>query len=292
MPLPDGPDPWFGLSPETLRFLEVHPVRAVSIPGRGWRDVGDAVMLFSAGEKEPFFNRVTAIRWPEDPRAFDARLAQTLELFAALDRKPYFWAIPGLSKPADLVARLSANGFVDQGGGYDMILIRDPAAIRDAPLPAGAVLERWNNPSDADRPAMAGALALVISQSFGIPANRRASLIAEISLTLQQPRFHAYVIRVDGEPVATGERYTFDGASYISSIGTRPEWRGRGFGGHITMALARDSLASGVNLVYLGVYADNSKAIRLYDRLGFGLLGPRSADMLLEDSREERSPGR
>ncbi|MGA3058665.1 MAG: GNAT family N-acetyltransferase [Candidatus Limnocylindrales bacterium] len=292
MPLPDGPDPWFGLSPETLRFLEVHPARAVSIPGRGWRDVGDAVMLFSAGEKEPFFNRVTAIRWPEDPRAFDARLAQTLELFAALDRKPYFWAIPGLSKPADLVARLSANGFVDQGGGYDMILIRDPAAIRDAPLPAGAVLERWNNPSDADRPAMAGALALVISQSFGIPANRRANLIAEISLTLQQPRFHAYIIRVDGEPVATGERYTFDGASYISSIGTRPEWRGRGLGGHITMALARDSLASGVDLVYLGVYADNSKAIRLYDRLGFGLLGARSADMLLEDSREERSPGR
>jgi ribosomal protein S18 acetylase RimI-like enzyme len=282
MTLPSGPDPWFGLSPETLRSLEVHPARAISIPGRGWHDFGDSVMLFSATETEPFFNRLTAVRWPSDPREFDARLHIALELFAALDRKPYIWAIPGLSTPPDLVARLTANGFVDQGGGYDMILLSDPAAIREAPLPAGAVLERWNKPSEADRPVLAKSLALVIGESFRIPAARRGSLAAEISLTTQQSYFHAYLIRVDGEPVATGERYTFDGASYISSIGTRPEWRGRGFAKAITLALARDSIASDVDLIYLGVYADNARAIRLYDRLGFALLGPRSSDMLLD----------
>jgi ribosomal protein S18 acetylase RimI-like enzyme len=101
-------------------------------------------------------------------------------------------------------------------------------------------------------------------------------------LTLEQPRFHAYVVRIDGEPVATGERYTFDGASYISSIGTRPAWRGRGLGGLVTLALARDSVASGTDLVYLGVYADNARAMRLYERLGFRLMGPRSSDMLLD----------
>lgn len=284
MPLPSGPDPWFGLSPEALRFLEVHPARAIAIPGRGWHDFGDSVMLFSATEKEPFFNRLTAVRWPVDPRAFDARLAVALELFTALDRKPCIWAIPGLSTPVDLVARLAANGFVDQGGGYDMVLLRDPAAIREAPLPAGVVLERWNNPSEADRPALAEAIGVVIGDSFGIPEDFRVNLAAEIGLTLQQSYFHAYLIRVDGEAVATGERYTFDGASYISSIGTRPEWRGRGFAKAITLALARDSVASGLDLVYLGVYADNTRAIRLYDRLGFGLLGPRSSDMLLEPS--------
>ena len=282
MPLPNPAEPWFGLSPETLRFLEVHPARAISIPGRGWRDFGDAVMLFSANEKEPFFNRLTAIRWPDGPKAFDARLDQALELFAALERKPYFWAIPGLSKPSDVIARLAANGFVDQGGGYDMVLVSDPAAMPEGPLPRGAVLERWNKPSDADRPALAHALALVIGESFHIPDSRRVNLVAEIGLTLEQPNFHAYLLRLDGEPVATGERYTFDGASYISSIGTRPEWRGRGFGKLITLALARDSVASGVDLVYLGVYSDNMRAIRLYDRLGFRLLGPRSSDMLLE----------
>jgi ribosomal protein S18 acetylase RimI-like enzyme len=282
MRLPSGPEPWFGLSPETLRFLEGHQARAIAIPGRGWRDFGHSLMLFSGSEKDPFFNRLTAVRWPEDPAEFDAVLAECLELFKALDRKPYVWVVPGLSTPSDVVARLAANGFEDQGGGFDMLLTGDPDSVVQDPLPPGAVLERWNNPSDADRPSLAEALALVISESFHIPEIRRENLIREISLTLEQPRFHAYVLRVDGEPVATGERYTFDGASYISSIGTRPAWRGRGFGGLITLALARDSVASGANLVYLGVYADNMRAIRLYQRLGFKLMGPRSSDMLLE----------
>lgn len=282
MPLPSGPRPWFGLSQETLRFLEIHPARAIAIPGRGWHDLGDAVMLFSAGEKEAFFNRLTAVRWPDEARAFDARLRRANEVFAALDRKPYVWAIPNLSTPADLAARLAAKGFVDQGGGYDMVLLADPRDLADGSLPSGGVLERWNCPSPHDRPAVAEALALVIGESFHIPDSRRANLAAEIALTLEQARFHAYVLRIDGEPVATGERYSFDGASYLSSIGTRPGWRGRGFGRLITLALARDSLASGFDLVYLGVYADNTPAMRLYERLGFATLGSRSADMLLE----------
>jgi len=219
MPLPSGPRPWFGLSPATLRFLEVHPARAISIPGRAWRDFGDSVMLFSATETEPFFNRLTAVRWPEPPREFDARLRQALDLFNALERKPYFWLIPGLSTPADVVARLAANGFLDQGGGYDMVLRKEPESRPQAALPNGAVLEHWNCPSDADRPDLAAAVALVIGESFRIPEARRDNLKAEIDLTLGQPYFHAYVIKIDGEPVATGERYTFDGASYISSIG-------------------------------------------------------------------------
>jgi ribosomal protein S18 acetylase RimI-like enzyme len=85
--------------------------------------------------------------------------------------------------------------------------------------------------------------------------------------------------------VATGERYSFDGASYLSSIGTRPGWRGRGFGGLITRVLAYDSVAGGFDLVYLGVYPENARAIRVYERLGFATLGPRSAEMLLEHPR-------
>jgi ribosomal protein S18 acetylase RimI-like enzyme len=285
MPLPDGPSPWFGLSPEQLRFLEVHPARAVSIAGRGWRDFGDSVMLFSAGEKDPFFNRLTAVRWPEDPQAFDARLGLALQVFEELDRKPYIWVIPTLSTPTDLTARLEANGFVDQDGGYDMLLVRDPSEYPDVALPRGAVLERWNNPAGPDRAALADALAVVIGESFSIPDSRRANLAVEIELTLQRPYFHAYLLRIDGEPVATGERYTFDGASYLSSISTRPAWRGRGFARMITLALARESIASGANLVYLGVYADNVGAIRLYDHLGFSTLGPRSTDMLQDHPR-------
>jgi ribosomal protein S18 acetylase RimI-like enzyme len=287
MPLPSGPAPWFGLSDEELRFIEVHPARAVSIPGRAWREMGDSVMLFSASEREPFFNRLVAVRWPEDPAEFDARLKQSVDLFNALDRKPYVWAIPRLSTPSDLIARLAANGFVDQGGGYDMLLVRDPSEIPDISLPPGAVLEKWNLPEGQQRSDLAEDLAMIIGEAFHIPSNRQPNLAVEIELTMGQSYFNAYILRIDGEPVATGERYTFDGASYISSIGTRAAWRGRGFGRHITLALARDSVAAGCDLVYLGVYADNTSAIRLYDRLGFSMLGPRSSDMLLEHPKGE-----
>jgi ribosomal protein S18 acetylase RimI-like enzyme len=286
MPLPNGPAPWFGLDEETLRALEVHPARAIAIPGRGWRDMGDCVMLFSAGEKEPFFNRLTALRWPEEPSAFDVRLDKMLELFEALDRKPYMWIIPGLSRPDDIVDRLKSAGFTDQGGGYDMILVRQPG--EEEPLPKGWTLERWHDPSPEDRPAVARSLATVIGEAFHIPGSRRANLAGEISRTLEQTRFHAMVLRIDGEPVATGERYTFDGASYLSSIGTRPEWRGRGLASIVTNALARDSIAEGYDLVYLGVYAENAHAISLYEKLGFRILGGRSAEMLLEHPKRGR----
>ena len=280
MALPDPGAPFFGLDSETLRFMEAHQVRAVTIPGRAWRDLGDAVMLFSAAEHEPFFNRLAAVRWPSEPDAFDARLREVCDLFTALERRPYVWAVPGLSKPDDLIARLAANGFVDQGGGYDMVLVRVPHAATDRRLPNGSVLQHWNRSTDDEIPARAEVLASIIADSFDVPPARHSNLIREIGLTLTRPDFHAYVLTVDGEAVATGQRYTFDGASYLSSIGTRPAWRGRGLGGHITRILTADSLADGVALIYLGVYADNSSAIRLYEGLGFSILGGRSADML------------
>ena len=120
MALPDPRAPFCGLEADTLRFMEAHQARSVTIPGRIWRDLGDAVLLFSGVEKEPFFNRLVAVRWPSDAAMFDDRLREACELFTALERRPYVWAVPGLSRPDDLIARLAANGFVDQGGGYDL----------------------------------------------------------------------------------------------------------------------------------------------------------------------------
>jgi GNAT superfamily N-acetyltransferase len=185
-----------------------------------------------------------------------------------------------MSAPNDLVERLAANGFIDQGGGYDMVLVRDPRETSSRRLPPGAVLEHWNGSTAEEIAVRAEALALVIGAAFEIPVLRQPNLIREIGLTLGRPDFHAYMLTLQGKPVATGQRYTFDGASYLSSIGTLPEWQGRGFGEHITRVLADDSIAAGVDLVYMGVYADNEGAIRLYERLGFSMLGGRSADML------------
>jgi ribosomal protein S18 acetylase RimI-like enzyme len=146
--------------------------------------------------------------------------------------------------------------------------------------PEGAVLERWHRSTEDEIPARAEAMASVVSESFDVPEARHGNLVREISLTLGRPDFHAYVVAVDGKTVATGQRYTFDGASYLSSIGTLRSWRGLGLATHITNALAADSLAEGADLVYLGVWAENAPAIRLYRKLGFAVLGGLSADML------------
>lgn len=281
--------PLLGLDDATVRFLETHRLRSLVLPGRGWTDLGDAVMLFSASEVDPFFNRLSAVRWPANAAMFEKRLAQARELFTALDRQPYIWVTPGATTPPDIVARLKAHGFVDQGGGMDMVLVREPGSAdavaagdtEDRPLPPGATISHWFGTPPDQLEARARALALVVGDAFAIPADRRPNLIPEIDLTLRQPAFHAYVVEVDGEPVATGQRYTFDGASYLSSIGTRPEWRGRGFGTAITLALARDSIAENARLVYLGVHAGNDQATSVYARLGFAALGSRSSDMLL-----------
>jgi ribosomal protein S18 acetylase RimI-like enzyme len=285
MALPDPHLPLFGLDAKTLRLLEAHQARAVTIPGRAWRDLGDSVMLFSAGETEPFFNRLVAVRWPSDPAGFEARLRDACDMFEALERAPHIWAVSGISAPPDLVDRLAANGFADQGGGYDMVLVHAPdEGGLAAALPGGAVLEHWNRTPPAQVQARAEALALIVGDAFEVPIVRRPNLVGEIGLTLGRPDFHAYVVTLHGEPVATGQRYTFDGASYLSSIGTRPAWQGRGFGKVVTNALVADSLADGVDLIYLGVYAENRPAIRLYEQLGFGVLGGRSADMLAKRS--------
>ena len=85
----------------------------------------------------------------------------------------------------------------------------------------------------------------------------------------------------DGEPAATARRTTFDGASYLSSIGTRPAFRGRGLGALVTALATRDSLAAGSRLTYLGVFADNAIARRMYERLGFVPIGRPGSDLLL-----------
>jgi ribosomal protein S18 acetylase RimI-like enzyme len=269
------------MEPETLRFLEVHRARAVAVPGRAWMDLGDSVMLYSPRENDPFFNRLAAVRWPSDPADFQARLGVAKEMFSAIDRQPCLWVVPGLSTPLDIVARLEAEGFVDQGGGFDLVLARSPGESAEARLSQRFGLERWHQSTAAEMEPRAEALALVVGEAFDIPRSRHGSLVKEISLTLGSASFHANVVTVDGEPVAAGGRYTFDGASYLSSIGTTAAWRGRGLATMVTRSLAQDSIDSGVGIVYLSVHADNGGALRLYEKLGFAVTGPKFADMVL-----------
>jgi ribosomal protein S18 acetylase RimI-like enzyme len=268
---------------DTLVFLEQHEARVHALPGRRIRDLGDAWMLHDPIDREPFWNRVNAIRWPDDGAGFDRRLAETIALFATLDRIPHVWPRPLFNEPSDLAARLIANGWEDAGGAHVMVLQDTEPNLVAArgPVPPEVHVERLGRPSGGSARRAAADVALVLSEAFAVEPGRQTAIELETLAMWDRPEVEAVLLRVDGEPAAVAKRTTFDGASYLSSIGTRPAFRGRGLGRIATAVATTDALDSGSELVYLGVFEDNPSAIGLYRSLGFEIVGKPAQDLLL-----------
>ena len=272
-----------GLDVEALTFLERHEARVHAFPGRDVRDLSDAVLVTDPISGEPFWNRVSAIRWPDDAGAFDRRLDEIVTLFATLDRRPHAWPRTALLEPVDLVHRLLANGFEDVGTGHVMVLAdQDPVtAHARRPLARSITVERFNLVPPEARDEASSVVAILSAEAFGVP-DRRELIERETASLFDLPAVHAMVIRVDGQPAAVAKRATFDGATYLSSIGTGSAFRGRGLGRLVTSLVTADALAEGSRWVHLGVFAENEPAINLYRSLGFATLGDAAPDLLLK----------
>ncbi|MEO8229918.1 MAG: GNAT family N-acetyltransferase [Chloroflexota bacterium] len=277
-----GP-PWYGVDDATLRALEIHEARVDALgPSRELVDLDDALALFDGDDPDPFFNRLGAIRWPTEPAAFDARIEAVLHLFESRQRQPYLWLPAGFVSPPDLPERLRSRGFVEVGGGARLMLhVRDPRAGAIRPLPPGASLERLTADGPGAVATEARAAAAIVAEAFGVSADRCRSLALEIAADLRDPTTDVRLIRVDGVPAAVGRRHGVDGMSYLSAIGVRADYQGLGLGEAVTRALVEEALAAGHELVYLGVYAENERATRMYQRVGFANLGGIAAEYLL-----------
>jgi len=267
----------------TMRRLILHEARVHAMPGREVRDVGDAILLHDPIDLEPFWNRLAAVRWPADAAAFDRRLTEVLVLFASLGRQPHIWPSPLHDTPADLVERLGANGFRDTGEGCVMVLAdpRPARALVARPLAPGTAIERLSGVRGRPANEAASAIVDVLADAFDVGSERRLGVTAETVSSLARPTFTHYLARSDGRPVAVARRATFDGVSYLSSIGTATWGRGRGFGRLVTAAAASDAVVAGSEWTHLGVFADNRGAIRLYGDLGFERVGEPCPDLLL-----------
>jgi ribosomal protein S18 acetylase RimI-like enzyme len=280
--LPGQPARPADLTPEEVRWLAWHEACSHALIGRDVQDLGDAVLLHDESDREPFWNRMAGIAWPANPAAFDRRLTEALALFAGLDRIPHVWPMPGFDEPLDLTARLLANGFEDFGGGLLMAL--DPS-LAVAPSPrledGGVTVERLHLLTGQPAIDAAQAIAAVLLTSFAVEPARRVAIELEAVQGLETEAYHAILVRVDGVPAAVARRTTFAGASYLSSIGTDPAFRGRGFGRVVTALAVADALADGSRWTYLGVFEENSVARALYGSLGFVAIGGVAPDLLL-----------
>ena len=270
------------LDDATIRRLERHETDAHAIPSREVRDLGDALLLLDPRDADPFWNRMVSIRWPDAPAAFDRRLTEALALFGLLARRPHIWPSPDHAQPSDLVQRLHANGFQDVGGGHVMVL-QEPAAcgpMAQGELDPGVSIQVIMRPADATADDVAEAAGVLVD-AFGAPPRRTEELAGDLRATLDDPRIALALARVDGVPAAVAKATTFDGCTYLSSIGTRPGFRGRGLGSLVTRQAVASSARPDVRLTYLGVFSGNVPARRMYERLGFASIGE-APDLLLE----------
>jgi ribosomal protein S18 acetylase RimI-like enzyme len=265
-----------------MRRILLHEAHVHAVPGREVRDLGDAILLFDPVAADPFWNRAEALRWPAEPASFDRRLDDLLVQFAAFGRRPHVWGSPAFDEPHDLVPRLEAAGFRDTGPGLVMVLV-DADARRAAPRATGAdvVVERIPVLSGTAAASVAAEIVDVLLPAFEVGDDRRPGVTVETIASLADRRFMQYLVRWDGRPAAVARRATFDGITYLSSIGTAPFARGRGFGAMVVAAAVEDAVAAGSQWTYLGVFVENDAAIRLYRRLGFEIVGEPGADLVL-----------
>jgi ribosomal protein S18 acetylase RimI-like enzyme len=267
----------------TMRRLLLHEAEIHALPGRELRDLGDAILVTDPAEPDPFFNRLEGLRWPSEPDAFDRRLTEALVLFASLGRQPHIWATPVGDEPADLVARLDANGFRDMGKG-DVMVLADPRPAMAAtvePLPPGVTIERLSGFTGDRATAAVHDVVDVLLDAFEMGETLRATLELETAASIADSRFTHYLARIEGRPAAVAKRGTFDGASYLSSIGTAAWAQRRGLGSLVTRLAAADATAAGSEWTYLGVFAENVGAASIYRGAGFVRIGQSCPDMIL-----------
>jgi len=271
------------LTAADTRFLAWHEAGAHALVSREVRDLGDAILLYDPTDREPFWNRIAGIGWPGASSAFDRRLTEALALFAGLDRVPHVWPMPGFDDPPDLAERLLANGFEDHGRG--MLMLLDPARAQVRPEPVSdrgtVTIERLHRLGGTAAAAAAKSIGEVLVTSFAVEPERRVAIELEALQGLQLDAYHAILVHVDGRPAAVARRTTFAGASYLSSIGTEPAFRGQGFGSLVTSLAVADALAEGDGWIYLGVFEENTVARAMYQRLGFEIVGGPAPDLLL-----------
>lgn len=261
------------------RRLAVHEALVHARAGRELRDLGDGQLLHDPHDAEPFWNRLVAPDWPDDPGAFDRRLDEVTTLFAALGRLPHVRTLPAGGRPGDLAARLIGAGFRAVGHDQAMALAdTGPALAIARTLGARPNLRVEHVGSGSTSRAMD--IARVLVEAFEVESDRVPGLAAESLAAARRVGGAALLLLEDGRPVAAARRVTLDGATYLSSIGTVADRRGRGYASLLTAIAIVEAIDAGTELVHLLADAAMDDAMRLYLRLGFEPVGEPIADLL------------
>jgi ribosomal protein S18 acetylase RimI-like enzyme len=205
----------------------------------------------------PGYNFAGSIRWPE--AEVGDRLQRLEELMRAEREWPALILADGVSSPASLAAELTAAGWVEIERERILWTRLAPGVPHlDPRLRIEAVTSR--SAADYER---------VEREIFGLGEDFESQRTAGLSYSVSAGWLRAYLVRLDGEAVATARLATGDGVAGIFGVGVMPAHRRRGLATLVTAVATRAGLAAGNRLVWLSVNELNDAAMGVYRRLGF-----------------------
>jgi ribosomal protein S18 acetylase RimI-like enzyme len=233
----------------------------VELPKFSGAEVGDeeelgALVAILRG-RGPGYNFAGCERWSAEDTA--GRLEALAGAMERIGEWPALLVAEGVSEPVDLPTRLDAAGWAEIERERIMWTRSAPGVPHlDPSLRIEAVTSR----TAADYEA-------VERQIFELPADFATQRTAGLSYSISAGWLRAYLVRLNGEAVATARLAAGDGVAGIFGVGVVPEQRRRGLGSLVTAVATRAGLAAGSKLVWLSVSELNDPALRIYRQLGY-----------------------
>ncbi len=223
---------------------------------------GDAVW-FTTGSLSPYGNGV--LRASMDVSDVAARVRSLLAPFASRRLPMMWWRFTGPDGAEGKIdVELRGHGLAVDSDRPSMA--RDLAGFEAPPLPRGASIHRVVNRG------MLLAWADVVARAFGQPRFPRSAAVRfslAHGLGDEVPLRH-FLCRMDGAWVGASTLSLGAGVAGLANISVVPEMRGRGLGSAVAAAALAEGLRAGMDV---GVLSADREGVRLYERLGFRVVG-------------------
>lgn len=113
---------------------------------------------------------------------------------------------------------------------------------------------------------MVAEIAAFQSQIFEMPME---TALHYASQALESPDSLLYVLKKDGHIVASCSVDTSFGSNYLFALAVDPTFQGQGLGSHLVRSILNDLASRNGQVCQIVVEAQNTGALRLYERLGF-----------------------
>lgn len=214
---------------------------------------------FTSGLKRTGYNGITHARFI--PQELDQQIENCLEPFRK-SQTPLTWWVGPLSEPGNLGRVLQMHGF-----SHNRDMIGMATELNALPKFIPPQLEYHFEPV-LKRAGLEAWLPLFM-ETFGVPTDDKdltLNIFDQLSFSPGSQWRH-YLMRMDGQVVATSSLHLGAGIAGLYNIATRREYREQGLGRAITLLTYEEAQHMGYTLGTLQTTYPN--ALRLYHRLGF-----------------------